>query len=42
MTIRARRLALLAALAFCLACPAHAAKQVVALFPPETTETGAD
>ena len=42
MTIRARRLALQAALAFCLACPAHAAKQVVALFPPETTETGAD
>jgi hypothetical protein len=42
MTIRARRFAPLAALLLGLAGPAWAAKQVVALFPPETTETGTD
>jgi hypothetical protein len=42
MTARARRLAASAALLFCIAGPAHAAKQVVALFPPDPAETGAD
>jgi len=42
MTARALRLAPLAALIICLAAPSWAAKQAVALFPPETTETGAD
>jgi hypothetical protein len=43
MTARARRLAVHAALLLlCLAGPANAAKQVVALFPPETTEAGED
>jgi hypothetical protein len=42
MTPRARRLAATAALLLCIAGPSHAAKQVVALFPPWTAETGAD
>jgi hypothetical protein len=42
MTARARRLAASAALFLFLAGPAYAAKQVVALFPPATAETGAD
>jgi hypothetical protein len=42
MTVRLKRFAPLAALLVCLAGPADAAKQVVALFPPETTEIGAD
>ena len=42
MTSRARRFAPLAALLLCIAGPALGAKQVVALFPPDTTEAGAD
>ena len=42
MTARTRRFAASAALLFCIGGPAYAAKQVVALFPPETAETGAD
>src|SRR5512139_402772 len=42
MTVRPHRFAPLAALLLCLAAPAWAAKQVVALFPPETIGAGAD